>query len=869
MSLLRAFFRRRRLDQILDDEVQHHIELQVKEYMQAGMAPGEAREKARQRFGGVESVKERCREENRVAGVESFWQDLKFAARGFMAQPGLSAVLLATLALGIGANTAVFSVLRAVMLQPLPLAEPERIVRVYETDRRSGNMQESASYPDYLDLKQSLRQFEHFAGTQRMDVTLTGRGEPERIRAARISSNFFAALGVQPVLGRVFGPGEGGVLLSYALWQRKFGGSRDVLGTQVRLDGFTGTILGVMAPEANALSPRSAEAWTAVEIVRATQFRGQHTTAVFARLKPGATIEAAQAEVSAVMARLEKEYPNDNLGRGGRVVPLHEDLAANMRPALRVLSGAVALLLVIACVNIANLLLARASARGRELAIRVSLGAGRGRLTRQLLTESLLLAVSGGILGLAVGFAGVKGLIALAPQDMPLIGRTSLDGTVLAVTFGISMAAWLIFGVLPAIRSSAMPPVAGLQGSVGNTASRGSMRLRHGLVMTQIALAAVLVIFSGVLIRSFWRLRHADLGYEPRGTISVQMKLPETRYPYPQFPYLDWPAVFGFHDRLNAALDEIPGIEAASLAITGPDRRSWTTGVTVDGRPIPPPREQEEAQFRTADPDYLAVIKGRLRSGRFFTADDDERHPLVAVVNEAFVRRYFPGEDPLGNRIRVYNTLRTIVGVIGDIRYGGPGLPIQPTMYMSIRQFPFPDTTLIVRTKGDPAAAANALRQAVFSADPNVAPFEITTLEGALRNATARERFVTTLLTAFATVALLLATVGIYGVVAFSVGRRRQEIALRLALGAKGRDLFRQIAGGTLIRTVGAVVAGCVGALGVARIVEPLVSGTGTYETSTYLTVAAVILATALLGATIPLKRALRSASSSLLLRSE
>jgi putative ABC transport system permease protein len=569
------------------------------------------------------------------------------------------------------------------------------------------------------------------------------------------------------------------------------------------------------------------------------------------------------------MARLEKDYPNDNLGRGGRVVPLHEDLAANMRPALRVLSGAVALLLVIACVNIANLLLARASARGRELAIRVSLGAGRARLTRQLLTESLLLAVSGGILGLAVGFAGVKGLIALAPPDVPLIGRTSLDGAVLAVTFGISMAAWLIFGILPAIRSAVMPPLAALQGSAGNTASRGSMRLRHGLVMTQIALAAVLVIFSGVLIRSFWRLRHADIGYEPRGAISVQMKLPETRYPYPKFPYLDWPAVFGFHDRLKAAVREIPGIEAASIAFAGPDRLTWTTRTTVDGRPIPPEGEQDEAQFRTADPDYLAVTGTRLRSGRFFTADDDERHPLVAVVNEAFVRRYFPGEDPLGKRIRVYTTLRTVVGVIDDIRYGGPGLPVQPTMYMSLRQFPFPDVTLIVRTKGDPAAAAGALRQAVFSADPNVAPFEISTLEGSLRNATARERFVMTLLTVFAGVALLLATVGIYGVVAFAVGRRRQEIALRLALGAKGLDLFRQIAGGTLARTVAAILVGCMGSLALARIVEPLVSGTGTYETSTYVTVAVLILATASLGVMVPLRRALRSASSSLLLRSE
>ncbi len=630
MGFIRAFFRRGQLEETLDDEIRRHIDLQTEEYINAGLSKDEARRAAFQRFGHVGSVKERCREQNGLAGIEMLSQDLKFAARSFAGQPGFTAVLMITLALGIGANTAVFSVLRAVLLDPIPLPEPDRVVLIWEQDRLRGTTRENASYPDYLDLKQSSRHFTDLAATQSMDVTLTGNGEAERVAAARVTHEFFKVLGLTPTIGRVFGPGEDGVVLSHSLWERKFASSTSVLGTVIRLDGFSGTVVGVLPAEANSFRPRSAELWTSLENVRASQFRGQHSTGIIGRLQRSSSITQAQAEISVIMSRLEKDFPDDNLGRGAKVVPLHEELAGNMRPALQALFIAVFVLLLIASVNIANLLLARASSRNREMAIRVSLGAGRWRLARQLLTESLFLAIFGVALGVITAWWGVRGLIVLAPPDTPLIGRAGIDGSVLLMTFAVTLVAWLIFGLLPALRASIVAPTSALQTSGRNTASRSTLRLRHALVIAQIAMAVVLVIFSGLLIRSFWRLRQVNLGYEPQGAISLRVKLPETRYPFPKFPFREWPAVIAFSDRLKAAALETPGVEAVSLGSNSPAHGAWTTRVTVDGRPKLPDGEQKEAQFRIADPDYLKTTRIRLLRGRFFERSDDEKHPLVS-----------------------------------------------------------------------------------------------------------------------------------------------------------------------------------------------------------------------------------------------
>jgi predicted permease len=512
-----------------------------------------------------------------------------------------------------------------------------------------------------------------------------------------------------------------------------------------------------------------------------------------------------------------------------------------------------------ACVNIANLLLARASARGREMAIRASIGAGRARLLRQLLTESLLLSLAGGGLGLLVAWGGVRGLVALAPPATPLIGRTAMDGATLAAALALSVVAWTLFGLFPAWSASAAAPGAALETSSRSTPSRAAGRLRHTLVVAQVAMAAVLVISCGLLLRGFWRLRQVDLGYEPRSVITLRVKLPETRYPWPKFPFREWPAVAAFCGRLKAAVREIPGVETVSLAMAGPARLSWTTRVMIEGRPAPPEGEQDEAQFRTADPDYLRAAGARLLRGRFFHESDDERHPLVAVINDAFRKRHFAGEEPLGRRILVFGTPRLVVGIVGDMRYAGPATPPEPAMYFPLRQTPFPDLTLIVRSHTDPASLAAPLRRAVFAADPNVAAFDVTTLSAALRIATARERFILWLLTGFAAVALALAAVGIYGVVAYSIGRRRPEIALRVALGARSRHLFAQLAGGTLLRALGGVCGGVILTSFAARLLQPLVFETSTHDVATYLAVGSLLLAVAFAGAAIPAFRAARS----------
>ena len=825
--------------------------------MQSGMSRTAAAIAARQRFGNLSSVQERCREQNGALAIETIWQDLRFACRTFAAQPGFTAVVLTTLALGIGANTAVFSVLQAVLLQPLPVREPERLVFVWENDRLRKSEREGASFPDYLDMKQRAKSFEHLAASQRMDVTLTGQGEPERVVAARVTSNYFEAMGVQPLLGRVFKPGEAGVLLSNSLWQTKFGASRDVLGQAVSLDGFSGTILGVMAPAADSLAPRSAQVWSALEAVRATQFRGQHNTRVIGRLRHGSNVQQAQAELTGIMSQLEKEYPDDNLGRGAMVIPAHEELAGTMRPALKALSAAVIVLLLIACVNVANLLLARASSRGHEMAVRYSLGAARGRLMRQLLTESLLLALAGGVLGVFVAYWGVQGLISMAPLDIPLIGRTSIDATSLLTTLCVSLAAWVLFGLAPAWKTYGMP-AASLRSSGRSSASGSSLRLRHALVTAEIGLAAVLVIFSGVLIRSFWRMHQVNLGYVPAGAITLRVKLPESRYPFPKFPWKEWPAATAFYGRLKSAALQIPGVQIASVANAGPERTSWTTRVTVEGRPVPPEGEQDEAQFRTSDTDYLRATGAALRSGRFFGQTDDERHPLVSVVNEAFVRRHFPSENPIGRRIKVFGSSREIVGVIGDIRYGSPDAEPSPSMYFPIVQSPFPDATLIVRTSGDPSLVAPGLRGAVLAADPAVAPFDVMTLEHSLSEATARQRFILTLLTGFGCIALALAAIGIYGVVSYTVGQRRQETAVRMALGARGQDVFSEIVRGMLARTFIGIGAGIAVAGFATRMLQPLLFETSPRDSFTYAAVAAGLVAVAFVGAALPAQTAAR-----------
>ncbi|MBL8228960.1 MAG: ABC transporter permease [Bryobacterales bacterium] len=853
MGWIRALLRRRKMEDALDQETHLHIDLQTEEYIRSGMSPAEARAAAQRRFGNLASVHERCREENGITRLETMWQDIRFAARTLTHQPGFTATVLLTLALGIGANTALFSVLQGILFKPLPLPDPDRVVIVWETDRVNGTTRENASYPDFLDMKQQTKHFEHLAAIQRMDVTLSGTGEPERVSAARVTASYFAVLGLQPLLGRPFSAGEDGVVLSHKLWHRNFGGHNGVIGRNVLLDGVHCVIVAVMPPAAT-LHENDPELWSSMENLRASQHRGQHNTRVVGRLHRGVSIAQAQTEMTAIMARLEQHYPQDNKDRGASVVSLHEDLAGNMRPALKILTAAVVGVLLIACVNIANLLLARATSRTREMAVRGSLGASRPRLARQLLTESLVLSLLGGLLAIAVAYAGLQALVALAPPGTPLVDRIQLDAGALAATLGLSLLAWVIFGALPAIETSAIAPGAAIQ--TRSAAGTRHRALLHSLIVVEVALSAVLVIAAGLLIKSFWRLHQVDIGFHPSHVISLRMKLPETDYPWPKWPFREWPKVTAFHERLKAAAQSVPGVDVASVALADPMRELWTTRVAIEGRPMPKDGSQKEAQYRAADEDYLRVTGAVLKQGRFFRTTDDSRHPMVAVVNESFAREYFAGQSAIGSRIVVFETPREIVGIMGDIRYSGPGSPSPSTMYFPMRQQPWPDCTLIARATGDAALLSRSLQQAVRSADASVAPFDVTTLDSAFRQSTARERFVLSLLTVFGTLALLLAIIGVYGVAAYAVQARRAEIAVRIALGARRIEVYREVTSRILAHAALGVGAGLVCAALCAPLLQPLVFQTSPRDLLTYAAVTLTLLLAALLGAARPARQA-------------
>jgi len=783
--------------------------------------------------------------------------DVRFALRALRKKPGFTLVAVLTLALGVGANTAIFSVVNGVLLRPLPYPKPDRLVAIWQNDLAHGILKNTVSVPNFLDWKAESDVFDAMATWRNNAVTLGAGTAPVRVRTGAVSADFFEVMGVAPVVGRTFLPDEyrfgapPAIVLGYAAWRAHFAADRSVVGRQVRVDGRPVTVVGVM-PEGFAF-PRRAEAWEPLAFDPAgLPGRGLVFLQVVGRLKPGVALERARAQMTAIADRLRQEYPNDNAGQGVTVLPLREDAVGDVRAALIVLSGAVGFVLLIACGNIANLLLARGVSRQREIAVRAALGAGRARLVRQLLVESLLIAAAGGAAGLLLGLWSFDALVALLPANLPRVSEIRFDGRVLAFTFTLALVSGLLFGLVPAVRASR----GDLAGAFRErTAGGGGRRLRNGLVVAEMALAMTLLVGAGLLLTSFARLQSVEPGFEPRGVLVASYVLPDGRY--------GTAAREGaFVEGVLARLAANPAIDSAGATTTLPlQGSSLDLTFVVEGQPEPAPDDYPDADFDSVTPGYFETLHVPLRAGRTFRATDTAEAPPVVIINEALAQRYFPHENPVGRRLRVEWTndppFREIVGVVGDIHHAELGVAPRPAMYTPATQLSWSFGSFAVRARPGADAAA-AVRQAIAAVDPELAPGNVAPLDAIVSSSIAQPRFRSLLVGGFAATALLLAIVGLAGVLSYSVSQRTTEIGVRLALGARSGQIVRLVVGEGLALAAAGTVVGAAGALALGGTLTSLLFGVSAFDGRIYLSLAVLLTAVAALACYVPARRAAR-----------
>ena len=794
------------------------------------------------------------------------WGDVQYTLRSLTRQPLFYAVVILTLALGIGANAAIFTVVNAVLLRPLPYPDPGRLMMVWTYNPRQGFDKDVSTYPNFEDWRRASQSFERLSGFSGASVTLTGSGDPAQIRGARVTHEFLDTMQVRPALGRPFGPehgragGERVVILAHGLWTRRFGADPAVVGRGILLNGISHEVLGVMP--ASFAHPSDAEFWVPMAPVGQFQSlftaRGSFWLSVIGRLKPGVSEAAAQAEMDGIAARLEREYPS-NAGLGVRLVPLHDELVGDVKRPLLILLGAVCFVLLIACANVANLLLTRAASRTREVAIRVALGAGRRRLTRQLLTESLVLGVMGGIAGLALAAWTTELLRSLAPPELARLSDVGVDRVVLAYTAGATLLTSLLFGLVPALHSSRRDVGAALkEGGRTGTDSR-SGRLRTTLAIGELAVALVLLVGASLLVRSFLALSREDPGFATDGVLTLRLQLPAAKY--------DQPArVAAFHEQLIERLRALPGVQSAAAGSTLLlSRLPNSASIAIEGRPpLPGDAQNIPVPYDSVSPEFFTTLQIPLRRGRFFSHADGPDAQQVAIVNEAFVRRFYPNEDPLGRRVTFGNPggpntqWQTIVGVVADTKRGGFGRDPWAEIYFPMRQAPDRRVYMFARTTGDPLALVAAAQAAVWSIDRDQAIAGIRTARELLSQQEANRWFTTLLLGLFAAVALVLAMIGIYGVIAYSTAQRTQEIGIRLALGADQRSVMRLVLAHGLRIAAAGLGLGLLAALPLTRVLSGLLYGIGARDPVTFVAVPLALLVVALAACWIPARRAMR-----------
>jgi len=791
-------------------------------------------------------------------------RDLRQGLRAIARRPGVAAVAVVTLAVGIGASAAIFTVVNAVLLRPLPYREAARLVAAFAHETRRGEARNPTSPADFLEWGRGSAALHRLTAAHPWSPVLTGRGRPEELPALKASPSLFDLLGAEPALGRVFhSPSEEPqVVLSHGLWQRRFGADPGVIGQALTLDGKSYVVAGVMPPGFRfpPFWATDAELWAPLVFTAEAEASHSRFLRVFGRLRPGASLEQARAELGMVARRLETERPESNAGIGVTVEALQEPVVSRVRPALLVLAGSVAFVLLIACANVTSLLLAQGLSRGKEVAIRAALGASRSRLFRQWLAESLVLACAGGLGGLLLARASVSVLRVLSPDSLPRLDEIALDGRVVAFTLGLSLATGLLFGLLPALRSSRADLVESLKQGERVASGRGRHRMHDLLVIAEFALALVLLVGAGLLIKSFLLLQRPQTGFRSDGLLTLNLSLSGSPFAEPARRPV-------FFRELAERVRSIPGVEGAGFVNHVPvGGDTWSTSFTIEGRPDPEPRDTPQAVMRTTTAEYLGTMGIPLLRGRALEPRDGADAPAVVLVNQALARRYWPGADPVGSRIRLGGAasdapLRTIVGVVADSVQAGLIDPVRPEVLFPYPQDPvgwYKGTTLVVRTAAAPRLLAEAVKAQVWALGPDLPVTRVRTMEEILAEAVGQDRFKTLLLGLLAGVALLLAAVGIYGVMAYSVGRRAHEIGVRMALGARAAEVFAMVVGqGLRLSALGAAL-GLVGALGLSRVLAGLLHGVSPTDPGTFAAVTLLLTAVAALACSLPARRAAR-----------
>jgi putative ABC transport system permease protein len=863
---LRSLFRRDTVEQEIGSELHFHIERQVEENILAGMNPQEARRAASREFGGVEQVKEECRDTRRANYLENLLKDVRYGFRMLRKSPSFTFFAVAVLALGIAANSAIFSIADAILVRPLPYRDANRLVMIWEDSSAYGFPKDTPAPGNFSDWKSRNQVFEDVAAISDGSFNLTGSGNPENLIGKWATANLFSVLGVSPALGRDFRPEDdvpgapAVALLSHGLWLRRFGGDPRIVGKEISLNSEKCTVIGVMKRGAQ-FPDRETDLWAPSRFTTAQLAnRRNHFLQVVARLKPRVSLRTANANLATIASQLEKENPDSNAKVGAFAVPLREELAGDVRPAIFMLLGAVCFVLLIACANVANLLLSRATGRRREMAMRIALGATRARVIQQMLTESILLSIFAGVAGLLFSIWGTKFLATLIPTGIAPMTGTGVDGRVLLFTLAISLATGIVFGIIPASRVSQFQLAHSLkQGGGRSGVGSGGHRLRDALVISEVALAIVLLAGAALMIRSLENLYHLDSGFRADHVLVMRTPLPRQKYEA-------FAARAAFYEQVLERVEGLPGVVAAGYTTWVPlTNAGGATGITIEGKPEPAPAEVLVPNIRIISRDYTRALQMKLMEGRLFESRDAAGTLPVALVNQTMARNYWTGEDPAGKRFKVggyseKSPWLTVIGIVGDVHQAGLAVPARAEMYLPYQQedLGFEPEYLAVRTAGDPMALGEIVRQQIWAVDKEQPVAGMMPLEDLVDENLASRKMQASLLSGFAGLALLLVTLGIYAVLSFAVTQRTQEIGVRVALGAQPGDVLRMIfSQGFRLFLMGAAL-GLAAAFVLSRALVHLLFGVSAYDPVSFAGVTILLAAVALLACYVPARRATR-----------